>query len=194
MYGFGLWPRSSRPQRPSVSQTPPARTTNTGDDQESYAVYNALLGASSATVVIRDRTRAGVTCDDFSSSSDPRLRAAGDDFAKKNGTEHPLNESAFTLGRKVEMVSSAELDQDFSKGVSQGWTAFHLSHPRAHGYVDVSAVDSIPIRPLQLSIPVGTVGGFAVQEDLQPCRRRTEHGTRTQIAYVPGFLERVRKI
>ena len=157
---LGCGQDASQTRPPLVRQAPSAQPANPDDGRETYAVYNALLGGSSTPVVIRDQTRAGVTCDDFSSSNDPRLRAAGEDFAKKNGAEHPLNTSAFTLGRKVEMVSSAELDQDFSKGISQGWAAFHERHPQAHGYIDLSAVGFNADKTFAVVYSGGHCGGL----------------------------------
>jgi hypothetical protein len=117
-------------------------------DRDTYAVYDAILGSpasgaekkSSSTVAVKDRTRIGVVCSDFSTTLDPQLRAAGEDFVKQNSTERTLIVGTFGLGRKIEVISSVELDRIFSEGTLQGWAKFHQNYPEVHGYVDLSAV------------------------------------------------------
>lgn len=143
-----------RPQTHLSSESPKLseQAVSMNGDRESYAVYDALLGgpslggvgAPSDPLVIKDRSRAEAVCSDISTAPDPRIRAAGKDFVSKNSIEWLLTPEAFNLGRKVQLVSSVELDRIFAKGVVQGWVEFNQNYHGIKGYVDLSAVGFSP--------------------------------------------------
>ena len=117
------------------------------DVKEAYAVYDALLGNSSGgaavshgSIVIADHTAIEKLCFDPATQLDPRLRAAGKNFLEQNTRERIIAADDFTIGRKVELISSTELDAIFSEGILQGWEKFRKSYPDVHGYVALSAV------------------------------------------------------
>ena len=144
----------SHAQLSSPSQTTSAQPSRSIGDRDTYAVYEALLGGtplggakvSSDTIAIKDRTAVGSVCSDPSKELDPRLRPAGEDFAKQNSSEWLLKLDQLDLGRKVEVVSSAELDRIFSEGVFEGWANFDKRYPGVHGYIELSAVGFTPDR------------------------------------------------
>lgn len=117
------------------------------DVKDAYAVYDSLLGNSSGgaavphgSIAIADHTAIVKLCFDPATQLDPRLEAAGKNFLEQNIRERTIAADDLTLGRKVELISSTELDAIFSEGILQGWEKFRKSYPAVHGYVTLSAV------------------------------------------------------
>jgi hypothetical protein len=138
-------------QLPAQEQTTSTQAALLLDDKETYAVYDALLGVTakgdasqnSDAITILNHTKIGVSCSDISMTIDPRRLTAGRDFSQQNSVERLLKPDSFTLSRKVNMVSSAELDRIFADG-PKGWPAFHTAYPGTHGYIELSAVGFAP--------------------------------------------------
>jgi hypothetical protein len=138
-------------QLPAKGRTTSAQAALLPDDKDTYAVYDALLGVSSKddaskssdAITILNHTKIGVSCSDISMTIDPRRLTAGRDFSQQNSVERLLIPDSFKLSRKVNMVSSAELDRIFANG-PKGWPAFHTAYPGTHGYIELSAVGFSP--------------------------------------------------
>ncbi len=88
----------SQTQLPFLNGAPSAQPSDSIGDKDTYAVYDAILGGPSTgptkeannTVAIKDHTRTGISCSDLSTAVDPRLKAAGQDFAEQNSKERFL--------------------------------------------------------------------------------------------------------
>jgi hypothetical protein len=138
-------------QSPSREQTTSAQTALSLNEKETYAVYDALLGVpskgdgtqTSDAIMILNHTKIGVSCSDLSMTIDPRRFAAGRDFDQQNSVERLLEPDSFELNRKVNMISSAELDRIFADG-AKGWPTFHAVYPGMHSYIELSAVGFAP--------------------------------------------------
>ena len=163
----------SQTQLPAKGQTTSAQTALLLDDKDTYAVYDALLGGtakddaskSGDALTILNHTKTGVSCSDISTTIDPRRLTAGRDFSQQNSVERLLNPDSFKFSRRVNMVSSAELDRIFTDG-SKGWQAFHTAYPGTHAYIELSAVGFAPGKKFAIVYsavhcgPLCGAGGF----------------------------------
>jgi hypothetical protein len=118
------------------------------DDPDAYAVYKVLLGSPelpggkvpSGTVAIESQTTGDKICFDPAAETDSRLREAAVDYSVQNSNPRLLGANRLEFGRKVELISLAELDSTFSAGIIPGWKRFHKEHSEVHGYYGLSAV------------------------------------------------------
>lgn len=137
-----------RSPQPREDARPPLSSTNDGKDV--YAVYDALLGgpssddspASGEPIAIEDRTHVESLCSLGPAVTllDRGLRSAAEDFAAQDSRPWPLQVDELRLGRKVESMSSKEIDDIFSAEGPSGWERFRKEYPDVHGYVELSAV------------------------------------------------------
>ena len=62
------------------------------------------------------------------------------DYNKQNSKPRLLKAEELRSGRKIELISSSDLDSLFADGRISGWKKFHEIHPDLQGFTGLSAV------------------------------------------------------
>jgi len=116
-------------------------------DKDAYQIYSILLHKEAYSPVVASNTRRAFLVGDIKGTQqfDKLWRAVIEDCEKQS--ERPkLLLPQFSYG-EYSLISSSEISALFkSKGLDEGWHAFHQRYPTSDGYYHFSAVGFDPGR------------------------------------------------